>query len=152
MKDNFYIPKLNKIITIEYDYNKETSMGTCNIYDESKLLKTITNYKCGQLYYIVIKAYTELIELLYEDVEDYDILAIDHQDDIVKLLTSKYELLDKKERFDEIDPSIGCIDRIIFIDNKIIKLSTGVEQIYSEKLKKHCNIETSANISILKKL
>lgn len=151
--EKYYIPKLNKTFTIECQYDNKTSLGSCNIYDNEKLIKSLTGYECGQLYFIIIKSYTDLIEMFYEkeDVEKYDILAINYKsDDIINLLTSKYELLDKIVMMDEIEPSIGDIKRIIFADNKIIALSTGVEKIYSTKLNSSCNIELSPEIKVLK--
>lgn len=144
--EKFYIPSIKSDITIEYEFSNKKNGGVYTILQEKEVLQTAT-VKCCQPYYLHMEAYMKLIELFPTKEE---IFAISYEDSsLIKLLESNYELLDKIEIIDEIDPSIGNIARYIYYEGKVIKLSTGITRVYTPRTG-HCNIEFLSELRTLK--
>lgn len=151
MDRKFYIPKTNEIITIEYNYDEKEDTISYRIYDSKHNLLKSHSAK-DQIGYNILKSYITLIELFYDKTDDYDLEAIEYNEEVFNTLTNPYEQLDKSIITEEMDSFIGTTKRIILSDNKIIRITSETERDYSYELNRFCFIELSPKFEVLKEL
>lgn len=150
MEEKFYLPSIKDYITIKYNYNKKTQIGNYIIKKGKTIVEESIPEKYNQEYYLDYSALKRLIEIFNKN--DDDIYAIQESSDSLFsiILEGKYELLDKTVSIDQIDCENGSIKRIIFYDNKIIKISTYITNIYLNGI--DYAIEYNPTIEILKNI